>query len=266
MHHQRIQLPHCFLDTYVPAVISATTVKRPSIVICPGGGYRFLSDREAEPVAQAFAAMGFNAYVVWYRVAPNRHPAALHDVAAAVAWVRAHAQEHFGDPDAIAVAGFSAGGHAAGSLGVRWMDAELLAQAGLTPEQARPNAMVLCYPVITAGEAAHRGSFDNLTGTEDVEAHQAFSLENLVTADTPPTFLWHTWEDGSVPVENTLLMATALRRCRVVSEVHIFPRGGHGLSLAMPLTSTSPDQNVPECTQWLTLAARFLRDVLNKKM
>ncbi len=266
MHHQRIQLPNCFMDTYIPAVISTTTATRPSIVICPGGGYQHLSDREAEPVAQAFAAMGFNAFVVWYRIAPNRHPAAVHDVAAAVAWVRAHAGEYMGDPDAIAVAGFSAGGHAAGSLGVRWNDAALMAQAGLTPEEARPNAMVLCYPVITAGEKAHRGSFVNLTGTEDVEAHQAHSLDALVTPDTPPTFLWHTWEDGAVPVENTLLMASALRNAKVLTEVHIFPHGGHGLALATPLTSASPDQNVPECAQWPTLAARFLRDVLNKNM
>lgn len=264
MHHQRIQLPHCVMDTYIPALSTAPDVKRPSIIVCPGGGYQHLSDREAEPVALAFAAMGFNAFVVWYRLAPSRHPAPLHDVAAAVAWVRAHAEEHLGDPDAIAVAGFSAGGHAAGSLGVRWHDAALMAEAGLTPKEVKPNAIVLCYPVITGGEFAHRGSFVNLTGTEDIAVHEAYSLDALVTPDTPPTFLWHTWEDGAVPVENTFLMASALRRSRVLTEMHVFPHGGHGLALAMPLTSTSPDQNIPECAQWPTLAARFLRDVLNK--
>lgn len=264
MHHERIQLPHCVMDAYIPALTTAPGVQRPSIVICPGGGYQHLSDREAEPIALVFAAMGFNAFVVWYRIAPHRHPAPVHDVAAAVAWVRAHADENLGDPNAIAVAGFSAGGHAAGSLGVRWHDAALMAEADLTPEAVRPNAMVLCYPVITGGEFAHRGSFVNLTGTEDVAAHAAHSLDALVTAQTPPTFLWHTFEDGAVPVENTLMMASALRQSRVLTEVHIFPHGGHGLALAAPLTSTSPDQNIPECAQWPELAARFLRGVFGK--
>ncbi|MBE5797308.1 MAG: alpha/beta hydrolase [Clostridiales bacterium] len=264
MKHERIQLPGCVMDTYIPALTTAPGVQRPSIVICPGGGYQHLSDREAEPVALVFAAMGFNAFVVWYRLAPNRHPAALHDVASAVAWVRGHAQEFSGDPDAIAVAGFSAGGHAAGSLGVRWHDAELMAQAGLTAAQAKPNAMVLCYPVITGGEFAHRGSFVNLTGSEDMAVHENYSLDTLVSAQTPPTFLWHTFEDGAVPVENTLLMASALRRAGVLTEAHIFPHGGHGLALAMPLTSTSPEQNIPECAAWPEMAARFLRDVLGK--
>ncbi len=262
MHHQKIQLPHCTMDAYIPTLKTAPGMQRPSIVICPGGGYEHLSDREAEPIALVFAAMGFNAFVVWYRIAPNRHPAPLHDVAAAVAWVRAHAEEYCAAPDAIAVAGFSAGGHAAGSLGVFWQDAALMAEAGLTPEAVRPNALLLCYPVIDGGEFAHRGSFVNLTGSEDITLHEQYSLHRRVTADVPPTFLWHTFEDGAVPVENTLMMASALRRCGVMTEVHIFPHGGHGLALANPLTSLSPDQNIPEIDVWPEMAARFLRDVM----
>ncbi|MBQ8554790.1 MAG: alpha/beta hydrolase [Clostridia bacterium] len=266
MLHTRIQLPHCPMDTYIPALSIDPGHKRPSIVICPGGGYTHLSEREAEPVASVFAAMGFNAFVVWYRIAPNRHPAPVLDVASAVAWVRAHAEEYHADPDAIAVAGFSAGGHAAGSLGVRWHDAALMAELGLTPDEVRPNAMVLCYPVITGGEFAHRGSFLNLTGSEELALHAAHSLDALVTDAAPPTFLWHTWEDGSVPVENTFLMASALRKARVLTEVHVFPHGSHGLALANELTASPehPEKAVPECAQWPELAARFLRDVMNK--
>ena len=264
MQHQCIQLPYCTMDAYIPALTTAPGALRPSVVICPGGGYEHLSPREAEPVALTFAAMGFNAYVVWYRIAPHRHPAALMDVASAVAWVRAHAEEHAADPAAIAVMGFSAGGHAAGHLGVRWHDEALIAECGYTCEQVRPNAMVLCYPVITGGEFAHRGSFRNLTGSEELTVHAAHSLDAMVTAQTPPTFLWHTWEDGAVPVENTLLMASALRRSGVTTEVHIFPHGGHGLALCNPLTSTSPDQNIPECAQWPEMGARFLRDTMLK--
>lgn len=262
MTHQRIQLPGCHMDTYIPALTTAPGMERPSIVICPGGGYEHLSEREAEPVAMAFAAMGFNAFVVRYRIAPNRHPAPVHDVASAVAWVRAHARAHQGNPNAIAVAGFSAGGHAAGSLGVMWHDETLMAQAGLTPEAVRPNALVLCYPVVTGGMHAHRGSFVQLTGSQDESVHACYSLDALVTPDTPPTFLWHTWEDGAVPVENTLLMAAALRRSGVLTEVHIFPHGSHGLALANPLTSTCTEQNIPECAAWPEMAARFLRDAM----
>jgi len=264
MHHQRIQLPHCHMDAYVPTLKTAPGVKRPSVVICPGGGYEHLSDREAEPVALVFAAMGFNAFVVWYRISPHRHPAPVQDVASAVAWVRAHAEDFSADENAIAVMGFSAGGHAAGSLGVHWHDEALMADAGYTCEAVRPNAMVLCYPVITGVEFAHRGSFVHLTGEQALSAHEAHSLDNLVTAQTPPTFLWHTFEDGAVPVENTLMMASALRRHGVLTEVHIFPHGSHGLALCNPLTSTHPSQNIPECAQWPEMAARFLRDTMMK--
>ncbi len=260
MQYEQIQLTHCVMDTYCPTPPMDTLPVKASIVICPGGGYSHLAKREAEPIALTFAAMGFDAYVVWYRVAPDRYPSGLLDVAEAVAWVRSHAAARGADPEMIAVMGFSAGGHVAGSLGVRWMDAALMAQAGLTPEQVRPNAQVLCYPVITGGEHAHRGSFQCLTGVDDLCEHRKHSLENLVTPDTPPTFLWHTWADGSVPVENTLLMATALRRAGVLMEVHIFPNGGHGLALATELTAKVQ----PECAVWPEMAARFLRDVFRK--
>lgn len=262
MQYTRIDLPECAMQAYIPDMAIDTIPPRRSIVICPGGGYAYRSDREAEPIALVFASMGFNCFVVEYRVATAVHPAPLFDVAHAVAWVRAHAAEYHADPNAIAVMGFSAGGHAAGHLGVRWDDAALMADFGLTPEQARPNAQVLCYPVVTGGEFAHRGSFVNLTGSEDLTVHLGYSLEDKVTDHTPPTFLWHTFEDGAVPVENTLMMASALRRAGVVTEVHIFPKGGHGLALCNPLTSTSPDQNIPECARWTEMAARFLWEIM----
>lgn len=262
MQYTRIELPDCVMQAYIPDRVANIPTLCRSIVICPGGGYRFRSDREAEPVALVFAAMGFNCYVVEYHVAPAVHPAALFDVAHAVAWVRGHAAECHADPNAIAVMGFSAGGHAAGHLGVRWHEEDLMAEFGLTPAEARPNAMVLCYPVITGGEYAHRGSFENLTGSDDLAVHAEYSLENKVTEQAPPTFLWHTFDDGSVPLENTLLMASALRRCGVRTEMHVFLNGGHGLALCNPLTSTSDYQNVRECAQWPEMAARFLCTVL----
>ena len=262
MQYAHIELPNCTMTTYIPDMAVETIPPRRAIVICPGGGYHFRSPREAEPIALVFASMGFCCFVADYRVAPAVHPAPVHDVAHAVAWVRAHAAECHINPDAIAVMGFSAGGHAAGSLGVYWHDTALMAEAGLTPDEARPNAMVLCYPVITGGEFAHRGSFVNLTGCEDLNVHMEYSLDTKVTAQTPPTFLWHTYEDGSVPVENSLLMFAALRRAGVAAEMQVFPKGGHGLALCNPLTSMEPEQNLPECAQWTQMAARFLETVM----
>ena len=161
--------------------------------------------------------------------------------------------------------GFSAGGHCAASLGVWWPRADLWAELGLTPEQVKPNALVLSYPVITGGEKAHRSSFENLTGSHDLDVHLRYSLETQVTAQTPPAFLWHTWTDAAVPVENSLLFALALKSHGVQAEMHLFPFGEHGASLCNPQTSgtRSPHLNLPDCAQWPRMAADFLHRVLD---
>ncbi len=234
--------------------------RRPCVVICPGGGYEYTSDREAEPIALAFAARGLHACVLRYPCAPARFPAALCALAQAVAWVRAHAGENHVDPAGVSVCGFSAGGHLAGSLGVFWNEPFLARETGLSPDVMRPDKMVLGYPVITGGEFAHKGSFDNLLGEDADEARRAaVSLEKCVSAQTPPAFLWHTYTDPAVPVENTLLMAGALRRAGVPFELHIYSIGTHGLALASPLTANMQGYGVqPECTGWVELAASWL--------
>ncbi len=265
MLFEKVALSHCTCTAYIPDFPKMDDARRISLVILPGGGYSHVSDREGEPIALTFAAMGMNAVVVNYRVSPAVFPAQMQDAAEAVAYVRRHAEAWHGDPDRIAVCGFSAGGHVAASLGVRWQEMAWWRPLGLTCADVRPNAMILAYPVITAGEFAHRRSFVCLTGTEDASQHQAHSIETLVTAQTPPTFLWHTWTDGSVPAENSLLMAMALHRAGVQGEVHIYPRGGHGASLANRVT-VNPGQEerkiVPEAEEWPKLAVRFLTQML----
>ena len=273
------------MDVYVPRVSREIDpgIKRPAIVICPGGGYAFCSEREAEPVALRFLTEGFNVFVLWYRVgaqpedeirgqdasawydkAPkNTFPLPQHDAAAAVAYVRSHAAQWHTDPDRIAIMGFSAGGHLAASLSGLWQHAELWQELGLAPEDVRPNAAVLCYPVICADEDAHRGSFVHLSGTQDVAAHQRYSVLNWVSGDYPPTFLWHTFTDEAVPVRNSLRMALALADAGVLTEVHIYPKGRHGLSLCNDQTGAAWDATLhqEECAEWPRLAARFLRNL-----
>ncbi|MGN0778000.1 MAG: alpha/beta hydrolase [Aristaeellaceae bacterium] len=263
MLHQRVTLSTGVpLDVYAPASPVDTSQRRPGILICPGGGYNHLATREAEPVALRFAGMGFITFVLWYHVSPAVFPAQVQDVACAMAHAREHAEEYHLQPDALAVMGFSAGSHVAGSLGVMWQEESLWQPLGLTCEQVRPNAMVLGYPVITAGALAHRGSFVHLTGSEDLAVHARYSLEEHVTPSTPPTFLWHTWADQSVPVENTLLFASALRRSGVQGEVHIYPYGSHGAALCDETTALVGQHLIPEATGWPQDAARFLRSVM----
>lgn len=255
------------LDTYCPDVKEGDdkNALRTGIVICGGGGYSFVSDRETEPVALRFAAMGFNTFVVRYRVAPFRFPCAVQDIAAAVACVRRNAARYQQHPGRIAVMGFSAGGHAACSLGVMWPREELWSPISCTPADVKPNAMILCYPVITGGPHAHRNSFRKLTGSEELAVHQRYSLETMVSEQTPPAFLWATWDDSCVPCQNTLCFASALREHGIPAEVHIYPHGAHGLSLADKTTwCSNPILLEPAVAEWPELAARFLNGLFGE--
>ncbi|MBW3087203.1 alpha/beta hydrolase [Bifidobacterium sp. 82T24] len=235
--------------------------KRPVVLVVPGGGYHFCSEREAEPIALRMVAEGFQACVLNYSVAPARFPQSLLELVSAVAYLRFHAEEFNIDPDRIVLCGFSAGGHLCASLGTMWNEPWLVDKTGMPANRFKPNGMILGYPVITSGEFAHRGSFDNLVGADDPELVERLSLERRVTADTVPTFLWHTFEDQSVPVENSLLFASALRRAGVHFEMHIFPYGPHGLALANDETTTVGEDayNQPLAECWPGLAAEWIR-------
>lgn len=237
---------------------------RPLVLICPGGGYEFTSDREAEAVAVQYIARGFHACVLRYSVAPAEFPQSLCELAWSVAYLREHAKEYGIKPDKIIVSGFSTGGHLAASLGVFWDKEWLAKETGLTAEQMQPNGLLLSYPVITSGTYTHHGSMENLMGTKkSKELEELLSLEHQVGKQVPPVFIWHTLTDQSVPVQNTLMFTEELVKNQVSVEVHIFPEGQHGLSLANEETQiTETGFGIQKrCQDWITLAGKWVADL-----
>lgn len=238
--------------------------KRAAVLVCPGGGYAHTSSREAEPIAIKFNAAGYHAFVLYYSVAPRKHPQPLLDVSRAMNIIRENAEEWNIDADKVAVCGFSAGGHLAASLAVHYDKPYLKNVEGLCDGWNKPDALILSYPVITSGEYAHKGSFNNLLGEDaQKEILNQMALETQVTNKVPPTFLWHTYEDSSVPVENSLYFAAALRKNEIPFEMHIYPRGPHGLSLAIEETRGEKMQNYPHVSTWMGLCVEWLKDEMN---
>lgn len=252
------------LTGYILDAISvAPERRRPVVIVCAGGGYRRRSDRESQPIAMEFLAMGYHACILDYSVAPNRFPTAVRELAEAVAQIREHADQWMADSEKIIVCGFSAAGHLACSLGVFWNDERVCGAMGRRPEEVRPDGMILCYPVITGGEHRHAGSFEQLLGEDCTqEERDAVSLERFVTKETPRAFIWHTVTDPTVPVESSLYLAAAMRRAGVNFELHIYPTGGHGLSLASEETAVDETQIVPSCQSWIPLVRTWMEQAI----
>lgn len=234
--------------------------KRPMVLVIPGGGYEYTSDREAEPIAIQYLSMGYNTAVLRYCVKPAEYPVALYQLAGAVLYLKEHAKEYCIDPDKIFVQGFSAGGHLTASLGVFWNKPFLKEAFCVENEMFRPAGLILSYPVINSAEFAHESSFRCLLGNRYDAMREEMSLENQVTKYTPPTFLWHTVEDELVPVENSVLFFMALKNAGVPAELHIYPRGEHGLALANEETDMpGRDMIKEECQGWIKMAAMWIK-------
>lgn len=236
--------------------------KHPSILVIPGGGYRFVSQREAEPIALNYLSMGFNAFVLWYSIFPENYPEQLIEASAAISLMRKKSDEWFIDKDKIAVIGFSAGGHLACSLSTLWREKEIYDKLGIEMDSNKPNASILAYPVISSdNKISHSGSFESLLGEKSNEAMMTkVSLEKQVTSETPPTFIWHTANDSCVPVLNSIVLAEALSKSKVPFELHIFPNGSHGLANCNITTASSVSSNQinPHCEQWIELSKKWL--------
>ncbi len=234
---------------------------RPAVVVIPGGGYQALSDREGEPIAMAFAAMGFNTFVLRYSIGEYAaFPNPLVDLMKAMKIIHDRAAEWNTNPDKISVVGFSAGGHLVASLGVYWNNEEILKTAGVKAEEAKPNALILCYPVITSGNKKEPGTIATAAkGHEEPDIFDKLSLEKHVGPHTPPCYICHTFFDSVVPVENSLLFANALAANNVAFELHITQDGVHGLALGDHVTSIGPLLHNKEFSAWVKGSGEWMK-------
>ena len=267
MLHERIYLDcsdgRAYIDTYVSDLPHGGP--RDAMIVFPGGGYGGVcADREGEAIAEAYLARGFNAFVVRYRVGDGiNYPAHLLDAARAVLHVRANAEKYNINPTRVFAVGFSAGGHLTGTLGLLYSDPLVLSELGVEAEAIRPDGIVLCYPVVTAQHATHQGSFIRLLGKPYDELTDAerkkFSLENNVTENSPPAFIWHTAQDKAVPPIGSLRLCEAYIEKNVPVSLHIYPYGPHGIAMANRYTSGSEAGIQPLAQRWLDDSVDFLR-------
>lgn len=264
--------PDCTMTTYIHEDSpEMPRVGRRAIVVCPGGGYQMLSDREAEPIAMMYYAAGLNAFILRYSINERAAgDAPLVEAALAVKYVRDHAAAWRIDPAYVFITGFSAGGHVAAMCGTLWNDPVVREALGIDRGEAaegvnRPTATVLCYPVITGGMYAHRGSMDMLCGcpSAGTAGAERYSMEAHVDSTTSPAFVWHTYDDACVPIQNSLMYVSALAAAGVPFEYHVYPTGNHGLALANAETSPiEGDTHLPYvnpvAAAWVGEAVRYV--------
>ncbi len=235
--------------------------KRPCMIICPGGGYAFCSQRESEPIALHFLPEGFNVFIITYSTNTHRFPTQLLEVAALMELIYKNTDNWNCDTERVLIGGFSAGGHLAAHYSTMFDCKEV---REVFPESKSVNGSVLCYPVITADpNHAHMGSFTNLTGKANNERTEEdinyFSCDRNVKPTTPPAFIWHTANDACVPVMNSLLYASALSKNKVPYELHIYPFGDHGSSTCDKQTLDNVSDGLAHAHDWLDCLKKWLK-------
>jgi len=230
-----------------------------AVIICPGGGYGFVSRLvkgwESDNIATWLSSLGVTGIILEYRTRAGgyRHPAPLQDAQRAIRTVRCRAAELGIDPSRIGIMGFSAGGHLASTTGTHFDKGNQQAADRVERESSRPDFMVLCYAVIALGEPfASHGSQENLLGKDaPPELIRSLSSEKQVTNETPPTFLYHTTEDIAVPPENSLVFYQALLKAKVPAELHIYRAGAHGTGTANTDVPGTRDYWMKDCEHWM---------------
>lgn len=234
--------------------------KYPAMLIFPGGGYSYVSEREGEPVAIRFYEAGFNAFVLEYDVAPSFHCSTmLLQAGMAMLWLRRETANLSLEKNQIAAIGFSAGGHLCGCISFLWDDPILLQMFGEECSKIRPDLTLLSYPVVTSAENyCHNWSFKNFCG--DSSVFDRYSLDKLIRLNVPPCFIWSTTTDETVPVENSVMLYLSLLKKKIPVELHIFGKGKHGLSVCNKEVIEDLDPSVAHVGHWLTLSIEFMRE------
>jgi acetyl esterase/lipase len=220
------------IPTLTPYLVEGSN--RPAIVVCPGGGYGGLAPHEGHDYALWLNQQGISAFVLKYRLGPAgyRHPIMLGDAQRAIRLVRHRAAEWRVDTAKVGIMGSSAGGHLASTALTHFDAGKADASDPVDHQSSRPDFGILCYAVITMGDHTHQGSRKNLLGDNpDPALIELLSNEKHVTMDTPPCFLWHTWEDKGVKIENSLQFAAALAKADVPFDFHVYEKGRHGIGL-----------------------------------
>ena len=269
MIFETIKFTDKYDDTYLEAYLhshddSLNINSRKAIIVCPGGGYTGLSEREAEPIALKYFAAGLNAFVLRYSVREKAADfAPIVQACLAIKYIRENCEKLRVDKEHVFITGFSAGGHLAAAAGTMWYVPEVQNKIGAEdPKICRPDATVLCYPVISNSPCRHKGSMLVLNGyVDDDEGMNRFSVENYVNEDTAPAFLWHTANDSSVPVNNSLLYASKLSQYKIPFELHVYPKGPHGLALCNSETWVgNAAYKIPYVEGWIDLAINWLSE------
>jgi acetyl esterase/lipase len=243
------------IPTITPYLPDPTNATGAAMIICPGGAYAHLAPHEGNDYALWLNQHGVTCFVLKYRLGSSgyHYPAEFQDGERAMRWVRAHADDYKIDSKRIGIMGSSAGGHMASMLVTHFDSGDTNSADAVERQSSRPDIGILCYPVITMGEFAHQGSKDNLLGKNPPpELVTLLSSELQVTTNTPPCFVWGTYEDKTVPIENELMFAAALRKNHVPFDLHIYQKGGHGMGLGNHKDPTAPLHPwTADCLFWL---------------
>jgi len=249
------------IPTLTPYLPEATNATGAAIVICPGGAYGVLAPHEGNNYALWLNQHGVTCFVLKYRLGSSgyHYPVEFQDVTRALRWVRARAADYKIDPHRIGVMGSSAGGHLAATLLTHFDSGNTNSEDPIERQSSRPDVGILCYPVITMGQYTHQGSRENLLGKHPSrKLVKLLSNELQVKSNTPPCFIWSTYEDKTVLMENSLMFAEALWKQQVPFALHIYEKGGHGMGLADKPPFTHPHPWAGDCLFWLK-AQGFVR-------
>jgi acetyl esterase/lipase len=242
------------IPTLTPYLPDPTNATGAALVICPGGAYVHLAPHEGNDYALWLNQHGVTCFVLKYRLgsAGYHYPAMFDDGQRAIRWVRAHATDYQIDPQRVGIMGSSAGGHLASTLMTHFDSGNASSSDPIARQSSRPDIGILCYPVISMGEYTHKVSKDSLLGKNpSPELVKLLSNELQVTSNTPPCFIWTTFEDKTVPMENTLMFAGALRQNHVPFDLHVYQKGSHGMGLKDKPPFAHPHPWANDCLFWL---------------